>query len=189
MNKKEFLYKMNFNLLAISDDERNKIINFYEEMIEDYVENGLSEEEAIEKIGDPQQIIRKNLDENDELTTVLSPVNGIFKGFFKILMLPIVGVLLLAFYITLVSIPITILFCEVTVAVVAVVSIIGCPFVAFHYNIPVGIMQLGFGIICTGIFFLLNQAFVICWINVLVILKKTNRKVILSLRGGNDEKK
>lgn len=59
MNKREFLKKMDYYLLKISDNERHKFINYYEEIIEDYVENGLSEEEAVKKIGNPQQITKK----------------------------------------------------------------------------------------------------------------------------------
>ncbi len=189
MNKKEFLKKMNFNLLAISDKERYKFINFYEEMIEDYIENGLSEEEAVKKIGNPHQITRKILEENEEISLTAIPDNGIFKIIFKLLMFPIGGALLLMFYIILAAIPITILSSEVIIAVVAVVSIFGSPFVAFHYNIPVGIMQLGLGIICIGSFCLLNRLLIICWVNIVALFKKTNRKVILILGGGNYGKK
>ena len=59
MNKKEFLRKMDYYLLAINDEERYRFVGYYEEMIEDYLENGLSEEEAIQKIGDPKQITKK----------------------------------------------------------------------------------------------------------------------------------
>lgn len=93
------------------------------------------------------------------------------------------------FYLILSIIPMTVLFSELVLAVVAVVSICGCPFVAYHYNISAGIMQLGAGIICVGIFLLLSRALIVCWANILSLFKKTNKKVILILRGGNYEKK
>lgn len=189
MNKKEFLKKMDYYLLTISDSERYKFINYYEEMIEDYVENGLSEEEAVKKIGNPKQITKKILEENEEISLTCIPDNSIFKCIFKVIMFPIGGVLLLMFYIILATIPITILSSELVTAAVAVVSIFGCPFVVFHYNISVGVMQLGLGIICIGIFMLLNRALIACWANILLLFKKTNRKVVLILRGGNHEKK
>ena len=56
MNKAEFLNELSFCLQNMNDSEKNKFIIYYDEMISDYVENGMSEEDAVNKIGAPKKI-------------------------------------------------------------------------------------------------------------------------------------
>lgn len=56
MNKKEFLKKVEQYLVDLNDIERNRFVSYYKEIIEDYLENGLTEQESIEKIGSPKEI-------------------------------------------------------------------------------------------------------------------------------------
>lgn len=186
MNKKEFLRKMDYYLLAINDEERYRFVGYYEEMIEDYLENGLSEEEAIQKIGDPKQITKKILEENKEMSFKIIPSNSILKIIFLIALFPIWGSLLLTFYLILGVVPLVILSSGLATAVVACVSILGCPFVMFHYNIPAGIMQLGVGIICIGIVLLLYKTFIVIWAKILLLLKKINGKTVMILKGDKE---
>lgn len=51
MNKQEFLLKLGQRLSGLSDDEREEQLNFYREMIDDRMEDGLSEEEAVAAVG------------------------------------------------------------------------------------------------------------------------------------------
>lgn len=189
MNKKEFLKKMDYYLLVINDEERYRFVGYYEEMIEDYLENGLSEEEAIEKIGDPKQITKKILEENEEMSFKITPNNSTLKIIFVIALFPIWGSLLLTFYVILGVVPLVILSSGLATAVIACVSILGCPFVMIHYNIPAGIMQLGVGIICIGITLLLYKTFIVIWAKILLLVKKTNRKVVMVLKGEKEWKK
>lgn len=189
MNKKEFLKKMNEYLLAVSDDERKRFVDYYEEMIEDYIENGLSEEDAVKKIGSSQQITKKILGENEEIYFTVFSNHSNYKSVFAVILIPAWGVLLLMFYIILAVVPLTSLSAEFVTAAVAAVSVLGCPFVALRYHISVVIMQLGAGIICCGIFLLLSRLLIVCWANIALLFKKTNRKVMLILRGADSERK
>lgn len=56
MTKDEFIYKLNSKLCKFPDAEVNDRISFYIEMIDDYMEEGLSESEAIEKLGSIDEI-------------------------------------------------------------------------------------------------------------------------------------
>lgn len=56
MNKKEFLKKLKHELRKLKKEERNKYIEYYDEIISDIVERGVSEEEAIAKQGDVEKI-------------------------------------------------------------------------------------------------------------------------------------
>ena len=56
MTKTTFIDTLRGLLQSLNEDECNKFISYYEEIIEDYKENGLTEEEVIKKIGTPQSI-------------------------------------------------------------------------------------------------------------------------------------
>ena len=46
MNKQEFLYELKGKLWALSEEEKKSSLEYYTEMIDDRMEDGLSEEEA-----------------------------------------------------------------------------------------------------------------------------------------------
>jgi len=56
MNKKDFLRELQRKLKALKKEERKKYIEYYDEIISDIVENGVSEEEAIRHQGSIAQI-------------------------------------------------------------------------------------------------------------------------------------
>lgn len=62
MNKDTFLKALKKQLKSLKDSELQKNIGYYEEMIADLMENGLTEEEAIQKIGSPDAIAREVLE-------------------------------------------------------------------------------------------------------------------------------
>ena len=51
MDKKEFLHKLQKGLSGLPKDDIQERLNFYSEMIDDSVEEGLTEEDAISRIG------------------------------------------------------------------------------------------------------------------------------------------
>lgn len=61
MDKKDFLAKLNRQLKCMKKGERKKYIEYYEEIISDIVESGGTEEEAIARQGNPEQIAREIL--------------------------------------------------------------------------------------------------------------------------------
>ncbi len=61
MNKQDFLTKLKEELYGLSNEDIQKSVDFYAEMIDDCIEDGLSEEEAVSQIGDPQEISKQIL--------------------------------------------------------------------------------------------------------------------------------
>ena len=57
MNKLEFLSRLRAGLSGLPQDDVDERVSFYCEMIDDRVEEGLSEEEAVAQIGDVDAII------------------------------------------------------------------------------------------------------------------------------------
>lgn len=58
MNKQEFLKKLRRGLRKLKKDERNKYIEYYDEIISDIMDNGVSEADAVEKQGSVGKISR-----------------------------------------------------------------------------------------------------------------------------------
>lgn len=61
MTKQEFLKKLKSKLKGLNRVERDKYIEYYDEVISDIVESGFSEEEAIEKQGSVDQVAEEIL--------------------------------------------------------------------------------------------------------------------------------
>ncbi len=57
MNKAEFLQKLDAGLAGLSRKDREEQLNFYSEMIDDRMEEGLAEEDAVAAIGSVKEII------------------------------------------------------------------------------------------------------------------------------------
>lgn len=56
MNRKEFISQLYRELSGITRDEQNKAINYYEELFDDALENGRSEQDVINEVGLPKQV-------------------------------------------------------------------------------------------------------------------------------------
>lgn len=63
MNKQDFLSKLRSALSGLPKDEVDERLTFYEEMIDDRMEDSVSEEEAVAAAGDVDSIAKKALSE------------------------------------------------------------------------------------------------------------------------------
>ena len=63
MNKQDFLLALRKRLSGLSQEEQNDRLAFYSEMIDDRMEEGLTEEEAVAKIGTVEQVAEQILRE------------------------------------------------------------------------------------------------------------------------------
>lgn len=68
MNKRTFLWKLRRGLKGLSKQEREERLTFLGEMIDDRMEEGLSEEEAVRSVGPMEEILRESLPENGDQT-------------------------------------------------------------------------------------------------------------------------
>ncbi len=164
MNKEQFFNELNKLLKALPEKERNKANTYYNELINDHIEDGMAEEIAIEKLGDIQSIADEILSDNGINTDNGIKTNkgssvgsNILIGTLLVLGFPLWGSLLLAGALLLLSFYI-ILFCPIilfgSIAIAFLASSILCTVTAlfiFLENIPYGIFQLGAGIIVFGL--------------------------------------
>jgi len=63
MNKKEFLEALSIGLKDYSEKDRQQYIDYYSEMIDDRIEEGLSECDAVSAVGDVNKITKEKLGE------------------------------------------------------------------------------------------------------------------------------
>ena len=63
LNKEEFLNDLKCKLNSLSEEEREKTLNYYNEIIDDRIENGISEEEAVAQMEDTKTIATKLIPE------------------------------------------------------------------------------------------------------------------------------
>ncbi len=63
MNKNEFLAALRERLNGLPEEDINKSIDFYGEMLDDRIEDGMSETEAVEDLGSMEEMISQILSE------------------------------------------------------------------------------------------------------------------------------
>lgn len=74
--KEKYLNELNQALrVAYSIEEANTITNDYKELFEDYLSSGLSEEEVIKKLGEPNEIVKSLIEENKKIFPSISKRN------------------------------------------------------------------------------------------------------------------
>lgn len=61
MNKVEFIKSLKDKLSLLPQNELDERINFYSEIIDDYIEDGLTEEDAVSKIGSVDEVVSEIL--------------------------------------------------------------------------------------------------------------------------------
>lgn len=184
MNKAEFLNELTLCLQDMNDTERNKFVVYYDEMISDYMENGMKEEIAVNKIGIPKKIAEELINNNDNVRIDLpSSGNKVLYPVLTIIGFPLWGsvllsVILLVFsiYVMIWCVPFAAAAGSVGFLASSILGIIGSPFVMAR-NISVGMMQLGTGIASIGISLLLGIVTIQLSKKFVVITKNFNRKL------------
>lgn len=164
MTREMFIRSLRELLTPLGEAKCNKFLSYYEELIEDYKESGLTEQEVFEKIGAPQSIADYILSEQENPRKIImsKSTNKTLVIVLLILGFPLWGSLLFAAALTLLSVYIVIWCVPFTTGVSAVaffaaalVSIIGSPFMIAD-SLAVGVVQLGFGVAYFGISILLG---------------------------------
>ena len=163
MNKLDFLLVLQNKLLHLPKDDVEERLNFYNEMIEDRMEEGLSEEEAVSSIGSVEEIAKQIITEIDSayLGTKLTKVKRKRKPVETILLIigsPIWLSLLIAAFAVVLSLYISLW--AVVISLWSIfASLIGCAFGAvvcgigfcIDGNIPSGLVLIAASLICAGL--------------------------------------
>lgn len=166
MKKDEFLSSLERLLRSLKREERNRFLSYYVEMIDDYMEDGCGEEDAIQRIGNPGEIAQEIL--SDREARPVRPTPAWMKAGVIVLLIlgsPLWGSLVLAVlccalaavimvmaaYVVIWCIPVIFGAFSISSLVLAVVSTIGSVLLMFR-DTATGIVQMGFGILFVGLF-------------------------------------
>ncbi len=167
MNKREFLNELSRRIGGLGETEAANILSYYEESIDDRVEDGMTEAEAVESLGSIDDIVNQVVSE----MSLVSIVNGRIKksrkssGVWIALAIcgsPVWLPLLLAFVIVILAVYVCVWAVIVSIwaaAVALAASCIGGLGVGVIYIVNAQAIQgaaiLGAGLVCGGLFLVL----------------------------------
>ena len=160
MNKTQFCALLGNKLKPyLSPKEMYKTLNFFEEMIDDRIDEGLSEEEAVSQLGDINIIVDQILDEHNigkKQTKLVWRFIPRELGFINIVLLFPAWItifsLVASLFIVILSIIFSIVFSIIAIFIGGILLILKSPFyLIYERNISYFLDTLGFGFVNTGI--------------------------------------
>lgn len=163
MNKQEFLTQLRKGLSGLPQEDIEERLTFYSEMIDDRIEEGLSEQEAVSAIGTVDAIITQILADTPLTKLVKEKVKPkrTLKAWEIVLLIlgsPIwlslliaAFVIILAVYVVIWSVVVALWSIEVAFAACSLGGIVSAVILAFQGNGLTGLAMLSAGIICAGL--------------------------------------
>ena len=191
MNKIEFLTVLRERLQGLPEEDINKSIDFYCEMIDDRVEDGMSEAEAVEALGNIEEIISQILSEVSLPKLVKEKVKPkrALKAWEIVLLvlgaplwIPLLATVILtvlAVYLSVWSVIISLYAVDLSIAVSGLACIgVSVALLFDGQFVPAGVV-FGTGLVCMGLAILLFFAFNLVTKGILWVSKK----VLLGIKG------
>ncbi len=163
MTKSEFLSELRERLVGLSEADLNRSLDYYAEMIDDRMEDGLSEDEAVKEVGTPAEIAEDILKEMPLTKLVKARVKPNRKMAAWEIVLLILGsplwlallltlfAAVLSLYIALWSVVISLWAIEVALVGAALVGVIALPISLIQGNVWAGVALLGVGVLAAGL--------------------------------------
>ena len=162
MSKADFLRLLERALAQLSEEERQKNLEYYSELLDDMMEEGMTEAEATAKLGSPNQIAQSILQEmplGKLVSTRMKPKSGWTP---LAIVLAVVGSpvwvpLLLATVAIVLAVFVSIWalgFAAVAVVLGLAVAVVATPIIAIRaatLTLPVGLLLLGAGLVLLGL--------------------------------------
>lgn len=167
MRKKEFLESLERGLKGLPKSDIEEHVNFYSEMIDDRIEEGLNEEEAVNQIGTVNEVISQILAETPITKLVkerVKPKRALKAWEIVLLVLGsplwfalIVVMLSLVFsaYVTVWALMVSFFAIELALGACSICGVVGLFVSGITGNWSIGVALSGFGIMCAGITILL----------------------------------
>ena len=159
MNKTQFCALLGNKLKPyLSPKEMYKTLNFFEEMIDDRIDEGLSEEEAVSQLGDINIIVDQILDEHNigkKQTKLVWRFIPRELGFINIVLLFPAWItifsLIVSLFIVILSIIFSIVLSIIAIFIGGILLILKSPFyLIYERNISYFLDTLGFGFVNSG---------------------------------------
>lgn len=163
MSKQEFLAQLRKGLSGLPQDDIEERLTFYSEMIEDQMEDGVSEEEAVSAIGSVDDIVAQVVAETPLVKIAKERIKSkrrLSAGEIVLLALgsPIwlslgfaAFAVILSLYISLWAVIISLWSVFVSLAACSVGGVLACVIFAVGGNGASGVAMLAAGIVCAGL--------------------------------------
>lgn len=163
MNKTEFLEQLAGRLDMLPESEIAKSVSYYAEMVDDRVEDGMSEEEAVQNLGDMDGIVRDILcevsipilmkakmnDSRNKMNNKALWLTLVIAGFPVWLPLLLAVILVIfAVYIVVWAVIVSLFAAWVSLGAACVAGVAGGLFLSFIRNLPTGMFLFGAALIC-----------------------------------------
>jgi len=173
MNKEEFINELKRGLKGLPESEVGERISFYSEMIDDRIEEGLSEEDAVFDVGSADEIISQIISETPITKIVKDKIKPrrILKAWEIILIIlgsPLWLTLLIAFfavvlsfYVVICSLIVSLWAVEVSIVAGAVAGLVASVVFLLRGITASFLLMVGASLICSGVgilFFMLCHA-------------------------------
>ena len=163
MTRYEFITALTGRLAHLSWEDVKERVDFYTEAIDDRIEEGLSEEEAVAAVGDPEEIAALIMAEMP-LITVKAPEQGpkrkLSAGEIVLLILgsPLwlslliaAAAVLFSLYVVIWAVVVSLWAVFVSLAAAAAIGVAVCIVFALSGRGAAGLAMLGAGIVCAGL--------------------------------------
>ncbi len=182
MTKNEFLLTLRDKLNVLSKEDIEKSIDYYNEIIDDRIEDGLTEDEAVEAIGSVDEVAAQILMDTP-LSNLLKPKRAlkVWELVLLIIGLPIWLPLLLtalSLYIVFWAVIASLYAVVLSPAVCGLAAILNFAILITFGNLAQGILFLGMGLVCIGLAILaffgcnkITKGAVICGKKILMLIK------------------
>lgn len=184
MNKNEFVTALRERLQGLTEEDINKSMDFYCEMIDDRVEDGMSEAEAVAALGSIEEIISQILSEVSLPKLVKEKVKPkrALKAWEIVLLvlgaplwIPLVAAIIItvfSIYLSVWSVIISLYAVDLSVAISGLVCIgVAVALLINGQFVPCGVV-FGTGLVCVGLSILLFFAFNLVTKGILWVSKK-----------------
>ena len=173
MTKLEFLKQLEAKLCGLPQEDIQKSLDFYSEMIDDRIEDGISVEDAILQIGTPEEIAKQTLIDTPITKLVkqkFNPRRSMGAGEILLLVLgaplwlPLIVAaiaIVLSVYIVLWSVIISLYAVDFSLAVSGLAGVLAFGIFKYTGATAQGLFIAGCGLVCVGLaiilFFVFNQ--------------------------------
>ena len=162
MTKADFLQLLERALMQLSEEERQKNLEYYSELLDDMMEEGMTEAEATAKLGSPAQIAQNILQEmplSKLVSTRMKPKSGwtplaivlaVVGSPVWVPLLLACGAIVLALFVSIWALG----FAAVAVVIGLAVAVVAAPIIAIRaaiLTLPLGLLLLGAGLVLLGL--------------------------------------
>ena len=163
MNKQEFLAQLRAGLAGLPQDDLEERLTFYSELLDDQMEEGLSEEEAVAAIGPVEEIVRQVIEETPLTKIAKERIRprrqlNVWEIVLLVLGSPIwlslglaAAAVIFALYVVLWSVSVSLWAAFGALAVCAVGSIPACVIFVARGSGTAGLALLAAGMVCAGL--------------------------------------